>query len=243
MKIAILFIGYARTFEQLKDNYIKYFPCHADVFIQTYDTFYAIPTLDTICSSNNVTYTNIDTFKSVFPNIKYFSNPMFNANKMKNTVIKHKIPIKNDINQETYRSFATFTNLKNVILAKSNFEKKNNFKYDCVIITRLDLKLDTPLIIPRNLNKLYFPIGEGYFENNKRRIGCAKIFGTNKTLNDQIMITKSAICDKLFDIVDKIPTYYKEKIMVNNETLIGFHCLKKKIVFEPYDMITYSIFR
>jgi hypothetical protein len=245
MRIAILFIGYARTFGQLKENYKNYFPCHSDVFMQIYDTFYATPDLDKVCAVNieNATYTNKQYFEDVFPNIVYFDNPKFNANAMRDIVKKNKLPPINGVNQECYRTFAMFSNLKKIINAKNNYEKKHKFKYDCVIITRLDLRLDSLLAIPKNLSCLSFPVGEGYFPNGERRMGCAPVFGTKVGLNDQIMICNSDIANILGKIFDNIIKYSKEGIMINNETLIGQHCIKNKIKFGPVDIIKYMIWR
>jgi hypothetical protein len=243
MKIAILFVGYARTFGQLKDLYKKHFPCDADVFMQIYDTFYALPHLDKVCATNDVSYTNINYFKDVFPNIVHFDNPKFDADYYKNIVQYNKLPVITSINQEPYRTFSFFDNIKKAINAKRDHELKNNFKYDYIIITRLDLRLDSILMLPFNTNQLTYPIGEGYYPNGDRKIGCAAVFGTQSHLNDQLMICNSDIANKIGNIYDNIVGYHRENIMINNETLIGTHCLKNKIEFGSMDIIKYTILR
>lgn len=243
MKIAILFYGYARTFCQLKELYKNHFPKDADVFIQTYETFYAKPENETVNSCDFVTYTTKDVFDDTFNNIVYFDNPVFSPEYAHNIVKQYKLNEKNEINQYNFRTFCLLQNIKKVINAKKNYEAKNNFIYDCVILTRLDLKLYSPIIIPHNLNKIYFPIGEGFFPDGKRKIGCAAVFGTKKCFNDQIIVGNSKNINILESTYDKIINYHYQNIMINTETLLGIHCMKNNVNFEPYDICTYEIFR
>ena len=107
----------------------------------------------------------------------------------------------------------------------------------------MDLLFNSRLTIPSNLNKLSYPSFHS-FDGNKRIEGAARVFGTDKCLNDQIMICNSTICDLLKDIIDKIPEYYhKYKIMINNETVIGYHLLLNHIHFSKEDFVTYKIYR
>jgi len=155
---------------------------------------------------------------------------------MKNLVKKYNLPEKNFINQDVYRIFAIQNNIQKVINAKK--------QYDCVILTRLDLCLNSKLIIPEDLNKVTFPIGEGYYPNMKRKIGCAKVFGSNYSLNDQLLISNSEIMNNLANIYDIIPKYYNlNSEYLNNETLIGQYCLLNNIAFSQQDIINYLIFR
>lgn len=246
MRTAILFYGYARTFGQLIGEYKLAIPPNADIFIQTYDTFYAVKSSDHILSSDFITYTTLEYFRPAFGDrIKYFANPSFDDKRLKKLVADKNIPEVNSINQHAFRTYAFFENMKKVIEAKQAYEKQHNFTYDAVILTRLDLILNSKLLIPEDLTKLSYPMGTGYWPNFKRKIGAAAVFGTNplQCLNDQILIANSPIIDKIAEIFDKIHDYYKEGILINNETLVGMHMNKCGIKFSPDDFVSYVIFR
>jgi hypothetical protein len=107
----------------------------------------------------------------------------------------------------------------------------------------LDLIFNSPLIIPHNLNKLSYPQFHS-FDGDHRSEGAAKVFGSDRCLNDQIMICNSDICNSIKDIICKIPEYHHHYgLMINNETLIGHHLLINRIDFSPEDFVTYKIFR
>lgn len=244
IRIAILFYGYARTFDQLAHNYIRILPKDSDIFINTYDTYYSTVDGDAINSNEIVTYTDEQRFKQVFGNRlrKFVKNPYCHDKFTK--LIKHyEIEEINSVNQKTYRTYAFFNSMNQVIKLKQEYEIENNFKYDCVILTRLDLKIMDRIVIPQNLNKLNCADGEGYV-NGIRRTDLAQVYGTNRKLNDQILIGNSKIIDELKNIYYLISYYNKIKnIMVNNETLLGWHCQLNGIDFTPCYICEYKILR
>ena len=243
MKIAYLFFGYARTHGQLIDNYKRFLDCNADVFIQTYDTFYSRKGIDDIYSTDTVTYTSEEFFKQTFNNIKH-CNTDPQDNNILNEIIRHNnLPLKNEINQETIRTLSFFLTINRLIEAKIRHEAHYNMKYDCCVLLRLDLLFNSPLVIPSNLNKLSYPQFHD-FNGDHRSEGAARVFSTDRCLNDQIMICNSDICNAIKDIICKIPEcHHKYNIMINNETLIGFHLLHHNIHFSPEDFVTYRIHR
>lgn len=243
MKIAYLFYGYARTHGQLINNYKTFLDCNNDVFIETYDTFYSIKDIDDINYTDIVTYTSEEYFRQTFSNIKYCNISRQNNVLLNQIIINNKLPKHNQIGQLVIRTLSMFTTIQKLINAKIKYEKLHNFKYDCCVILRLDLLFNSKLIIPSNLNKLSYPHFYSFNEHNKIE-GTAKVFGTDKCLNDQIMICNSDICNKLKDIINMIPFYYhKRNIMINNETLIGYQLIFNNIDFSKEDFVTYKILR
>jgi hypothetical protein len=243
MRICICFFGYSRTILAIADRYIKFLP-DADIFIQTYNTFYAEPHKDKISTAQKTEYVTRDKLEKIFKpdKIKYFANPEFNDQYYRKLVKDYDMPEITKINQNSYRILACMDNIRKVIEAKEKYEKNNNFVYDCVILTRLDLRFDTMLKIPSNLNKVTYPVGEGY-KDGKRKFGIARVWGTEKNLNDQIMIGNSKIMNLYKDIFNNIPIYFKEGIFINNETIIGTHLIKNNIEFSAEDIVSYEICR
>ncbi len=245
MRIAVLFYGYARTIGQLIKEYNLSLPPTADIFIQTYNTFYAEPQKDPVYNTSNITYTSRDYFDKIFKNkIRGFDITQYDPSFYKDIIKQNEIPETNFARQHTHRVFAMFNNIKKVVQMKTEYENLNKFKYDAVILTRLDLCFNSPIIIPSDLNKLSYPMGEGYFPNHKRKYGAAKVFGSDRFLNDQILIAKSSIIDQIGTIYNNIVKYNKEfKIEINPETLVGWFCIKNNIKFSEENICSYIIFR
>ena len=246
MKIAILFYGYARTIGQLIHEYRISLPKNADIFIQTNHTFYAEPCHDTIMATPNITFTSRQYFENIFgaTNIKGYQSVVYNPDKYKKFITDNNLPTTNFANQQTYRILPFFDNVRMVINMKKDYENKNNFKYDAIILTRLDLCLNSQIIIPNNLNKISFPNGEGYYPNFKRKYGAACVHGTDKKFNDQIIIGKSELIDVFSNLYDNVIYLCKERnIEFNSETLFGHFMMINGIEFSEENICSYVIFR
>jgi hypothetical protein len=246
MKIAVVFYGYARTIGQLINEYRMAIPKNSDIFIYTYDTFYPRSHEDIHTTTDNVTHTSLEYFENIFGKqaIKLFRTRKYNKDQYIKFINDNHLPQSNFARQITHRTCATFDSIRLAINLKKEYEASRNFKYDCVILTRLDLQFKTPIIIPSNLNKLSYPIGEGWFPDGKRKLGAACVYGTKSHFNDQIIIGKSDLVDKIGEIFDNIIKMNKEhKIEINNETLIGWYCILNKINYSSEDICTYQILR
>lgn len=242
MKIATIFYGYARTFGQLKETYKTAIP-KSDVFIYIYDTFYARTHEEEKSiapKTDNVTFTFKEYFSDVF-DIKKFETRKYDIEAYRNIVKINNLPDISFGNLKTHRTFAMIDSIKLAINLKKDYESEYKFEYDCVILTRLDLKFTTPIIIPNNLNKLTHPIGEGWHTNGERKIGLASICGNRHRFNDQVMIGSSKIIDTFLNI--DILKMYNKGIEINPETIIGWHCIFNDIDFSAEDICTYGILR
>lgn len=241
MRIAICFYGLARSFRSLKDKYLRYLPDDADIFIKTYGHFYEGDNEDS--TENAVTEKH---FRDVFGDrLKNFSKCRMSKYIRESSFVVevNKIAKMNWVGQHTHRIVSMMRLIKHVVNAKRHYERIHNFKYDCVILTRLDLDFACPLYIPPDLSKVYCPSGEGYKPDGSRKFGCAGVAGTDKQLNDQILISNSDNINIIGKIYDMIAKFHLDRIPINAETLIGHMLIRHNVRFEPTDIMTYIIKR
>lgn len=101
---------------------------------------------------------------------------------------------------------------------KSEYEKNNNFKYDCVIRARFDYNLTTKIDVSKlDLNNVYV--------NN----GCMH---EKLCVNDHIAISNSVNMDYYSDVFNNIDNIYNEGSRYNPEVILGRYIHKNLNVVE-----------
>ena len=248
MRYAICIYGYLRSYQFTIYNFIKQLvkPYGCDVFIYCPNTTYAKLDDDIFHTKANPELVHPHRIKDDFGlYLKSIATWSYDKHIFIDKVKKDGVVKKNKFNQETWRSYSMFFHIKRVLEMMESYEMQMNIKYDKVILTRLDLFIYNKVKLKKLSNEIvYFPIGEGFDEENKRRFGAAPIDKTDKTLNDQFLIGNRDHIIKLKDIYDNIKDFvHKNKIELNNETLIGYQFIQNNIQFEPKDIILYKLYR
>lgn len=247
-KIAICIYGFLRSYpftvHTFIDNLAKVY--NADIFIYTPNTSYAKTDQDVHHTKDDVNHIDPHQMKKTFKSqLKSIVTWNYNPDIFKELIKKDKLPEQNIFEQYTWRTYSMFYHIKRVLENMCNYENKMGFKYDNVILTRLDLfyytKVDLSTLQP---NIVYYPIGEGLDQYDKRRYGAAPVFGFNKELNDQFLVGSRKHIITLIHLFDDVKKYVlKDNIEMNNETLIGYHFIQHNIDFKPFDMMFYKLYR
>lgn len=212
MKIAICFFGKYNNKGGLKDFNIGYNNIKKEVLQYKPDIF-----IHTWNGPNNKLLLKYNPKKILYENLKTFT-------KEREFIKKNTNGKKNQ--ELGYRSCSMFYSINKVIEMKKEYERINNFKYDCVILTRFDisgradrLKFD----INDNMNNIYLSIDRW----------------ENKALPDHWFYSKSEnidICGKMFrsflNYISNIEykKFYKfHNHLFNNHYLFKWHFIQNNI--------------
>jgi hypothetical protein len=192
MKIALCISGYMRTFKHT-------FACLNEHLLSQYP--------------------EIDTFIHTWQNTDYWTNAALDIEEVKNLYHPKKIIIENQFslpiapimiskNPEKLRNInnvlSMFYKIKKCNDLKSEYEQENNFKYNCVIRFRADIKLHAPIIL-EHLSDISIPK-----------------FGDFGGLNDQFAFSNSENMDFYSSLYDKIAHY-----LTTDET--NYLCMKPEL--------------
>jgi hypothetical protein len=150
-KLAIIFCGYIKNWEQSKKSFIDnilntVYPVIPDIFIHTYDNTYSTTEIYYMTQftllSNDIIYP-----KSVFIE----PNDMTECIKDEMSELLHDID--HSIGDETtlYETVKTIKKIYTGYKALEDYEKTNNYNYDIVMFTRFDIEYTSPLCL-NNIN-------------------------------------------------------------------------------------------
>jgi len=254
MKIAVCISGFLRTYDKSLHGYINnlFDPYDCDVFIHSPETPFALEQLDPVWNYAIVNKpVKILTTQELKEQIgerfvrdiklyKYDPEPFHKH------VKDYNLEPVNFLGQLTWRSISQYWNIKSVLQMKCDFELKNNFKYDIVVLTRSDLEFHTKFSFDQiDLNAINHPAGEGFAKDGvTRSFGAAGVFGTNRIFNDQILIGNSDNINVLMGVYDSVGKNHNElKMIINSETCIAFHLMNNNIKFTSCDFVTYRLLR
>lgn len=241
MKIALCFAGFLRSLEYTIANWnyrLKNFD--TDVFIYSPHCYNSPPeenTYDSKPVENVNTKLIFDAFGEKLKKIELYQ---YNHKKYQDAVENNNISKLNIFHQLTYRILSMHYHIQQVSRIQQEFS--NN--YDLVIISRADLDLYSDFDFSKlNLDNINFPQFHGLSPQGIRKEGSANVVGTNYSFNDQIFIGTPDKMKIFNNVYDKIPDYNKNNIIINSETLLGYHCLNNNITFGCSDFITYDLLR
>lgn len=196
MKIALCLSGLMRTFDStfsaLQENLLSS-GHQIDIFIHTWDRL-----------DRNIHSLNIDQVRSIYQPKKliveqYKTLPVNAIMEEKN--IQHK--------RDVASILAMYYKIKLCNDLKSQYEKENDFTYDCVIRFRPDIRLDEKLDLKKfDLTKINIPSFGDYFG-----------------INDQIAISNSSNMNIYCSVFDHLDEYIKELMMTDPELFLEKHML------------------
>ena len=246
------------------ENLIK--PYNCDVFIFAPKRAYAGRNDDNFkWWSGDQQQVNIKFLKAKLgPRLKGIKLWDYNKASFMRLIETYGLPKKNKVGQPIWRTYSLFFHMQSVLNMMNKYEVDNRMRYDCVILTRFDVWFFNKFKIRQlNLNRVYYPLGEGVrcnktyiykvcrvrnedkcINESTRNVGAAKAFGLNCNFNDQIIIGSSKNISSLKNIYTKIADrFFGDKLMLNNETLIAKHFLDMRIKFGSNDFVSYALHR
>lgn len=219
-RVAVCISGYLRsferTFDRLHTNLLK--NINADVFIHTWDM------LGAPLRSFDAPLIKMNTHNVLNKINKIYNPARLVIEHGKNFPISALMHSKNTDRRDINGVLAMFYKIKACNQIKSDFERKHNFKYDCVIRIRSDLMFMTPFNITsnQNMDKLFIPFGYDY-----------------EGINDQVAYGSSAIMDQYSSIYDNIENLLREGEKLNPERLLKSHITKLNLPLERCHMHYY----
>lgn len=204
LKVALCISGHLRTFEQnyqsVYTHIISKYDC--DVFVHTWDTL-------------GLHHRHLDVPISPIHtnNILDRINKIYNPKKLV-VEINRPFEITPIIKQRSFEFrdlsgiLSMFYKIEACNTLKIEYEKENDFTYDCVIRFRGDLFLESPLPLDTssNMNYLYLPM-----------------FGNFHGLNDQFAFGGSKVMDVYSSLYSNIENHLRHGAVMNPEKLLDFH--------------------
>lgn len=218
MRIAVLLYGHLRNFKEcapsLKSKVIE--PYNADVFVHTWDvTDHTTMTV----RQNGVSRTIVKPVDAeVKKDIDFYYNP-------KALEIEHQEPYDKGVVIETEKSrFSTvgphyqFYTLRKANELRKQYERDNNIKYDCVLVTRPDVMFLSDFEISRvfeQAEKINLDIEKcRFFALSKQSSESNLALNINGT-NDLIFFGIPTVIDKYIEVNKDIEVKYFKKHLIN----------------------------
>lgn len=224
-RVAVCFSGHLRTFidniDNFKKNLLDLYNC--DVFISTWDSFGL---------SNRPLDKKIYTLQT--NDYVYHISQKINVKKFyieendKQFTISSLMERKRVDHRDFNGMLSMFYKIQNCNELKIEYEKENNFTYNCVVRARPDLLLNSPIILPKNKNDykyVYVPVN-----------------GDFGGLNDQLSFSSSKMMDIYSSLYQRINYYLTCGSVMNPEKLVKFNLDKNKIGIRKFD-VKYLIIR
>lgn len=238
MKTAIIFAGFFRTFDVVKETLREHVlePLNCDVFFVAPKTMFANP-------SNEIPeYHHIYSQNTNLVDIKWFGSRLKSYNLIDHDAKKYKDLITaNNISEITYcgqYSWRILSYMHNISLSVKLFNdyvENNNINYDAVILTRPDIKyyksIDYSFVNFTKLNYALHSVVEG------------KV-GTSIPYNDQMVIASPSIISIYSNLYDNVLAYHKnDGTLFNSEIFCRTHINKHGIECIDSDFTLYELWR
>lgn len=216
IKTAVCISGFLRTFELCYDSIVKNIlnKLDCDVFIHTWDVIGANLRHFDRKVSGLYTAGFHDKIHKMYAPKKMIVEPAINW-ELTPIMIKQI-----EHGRDPRGVLSMFYKIKACNDLKKEYEKENNFTYDCVIRLRADLTFQAPIPVDlgTNFNSLYIPR-----------------FGDFGGINDQLAYSGSQTMDKYCEMFDRIEEYLTLGVRINPEQLLKFHLVKNSLNIERVD--------
>ena len=247
-KTALCLYGFLRshrsTINKWKANVIE--PLDADVFICCTEFFYAPSVIDVWASSEILEKVEPEYLQQNYEQrLKELKILPYEPEKYKKLVKDLQLPENNMLNdrgeisnigqsnQFAWRMFSMFFHIQTVLKMCQEYQEQHHIYYDTIIISRPDLSIENKYNIEHLNPETVYSSGDHI----------ARVLGTEKWISDHLLISKQSNIMKLLYIYDHISQFYKEGIVINQETLIGFTFLKHNIEFTRSDFSNHHLIR
>lgn len=247
MRVAVIFAGFFRTFEFVKQSLADHLlnPLDCDVFFSSPKTSFALPENEVPelhqKYSQNTNLVDVSWFGS---RLKSFELVDHNAQFYKDICAQYTVPQFNHVYQHTWRVLSYMHAISRSVSVFRNYVTTNNLHYDLVIITRPDVKyyrqLDPHILDMSKVNFALHSMVGGQLGT------CAANPSSSflKPFNDQMVAGTQENMMIYHNIFDQSLLYHQnEGIIFNSETLWGVHCMKHGLDCIGMDFVLYELWR
>lgn len=251
MKTAIIFFGFFRTFDFVKntlaDNVMSGLNC--DVYFSTPETMFTppegeVPEFHHIHSQNNdmVGDSVINFFGD---KLKKFELRHYDAQLYKNLITSNNIPFKSFCDQYTWRILASFHSVYCSLELFKKYVESNSINYDMVILARGDVKYHSKLNMNElQMDKINYPtdaVMNGHI--NRLPPNARPSPSLEKAFNDQMLIGTQKNILTFHSLYENIFKYFHSGIDFNHETMMGIHLRKNNVEWVGTNYILYELWR
>lgn len=247
MKTAVIFAGFFRTFDYVKETFMEHVmrPLDCDVFFAAPKTMFALPENELpefhhIYSQN----TNLVDPTWFGSNLKAYTLFDHNPQIYKDTIAHHNIEQINYAHQHTWRILSYMHSISQAVSVFREYVLANNIHYDRVILTRPDIKYYRPINFDAlDMNRINFAL-HSMIDGVVHTCIAAPSHSFPKAFNDQIIAGAQDNILKYHDIYDRVIHYNKyEGIAFNSETFWGVHCIRNGMDCVGTDFVMYELWR
>ena len=160
MKIAMMIVGYPRTWMECKDSYLKKFG-QIDTFMTSYNMKYGYhPAVQGTIGDYNDEFLPREYWIDAFAGVN-MKMALIERYEDTDKIIRDELPnIKLDIAENAYSTYGQYRKLKTATDMVKEYEHKHGFKYDILIRSRFDLVYnDEPMDYNIGNNELIYNAG------------------------------------------------------------------------------------
>jgi hypothetical protein len=251
MKTAVIFAGYFRTWDYVKDTFVNRImkPLGADIFFSTPKTVFSPPD-DEVREFHHIHSQNQ---QMVEPDIVSFFGDRLKVYELRESkqsywrgiITASSMKEKNIHNQYHWRTLAQIYGISISMQLFDQYVKTNNIRYDLVILARPDVKYYTDFNANAiDYNKINYQ--DRCMSNNRLSIlnpKSAPSPSLDRAFNDQILAGSQDKMLVFASAYDNIIQYHKDGICFNTETLLGVHCIRNGVGFTGNNYILYELWR
>jgi hypothetical protein len=247
MKTAIIFAGFFRTFDYVKQTFADLVmnPLNCDIFFAAPHTMFALPENE-IVELHGIYSQNANLVDPAWfgDRLKSFKLLEHNSQIYKDLIIKHNISQVNAIGQHTWRILSYMHNISESVSVFKNYVMNNNVHYDLVILTRPDIKYYRPInVAALDMNKINFAL-HSMVGGSLGTCSSAPSKSFNKPFNDQMVAGTQENILVYHNIYDSVLSYHKnEGVVFNSETFWGVHCIRNGLDCVGKDFVLYELWR
>lgn len=254
MKVAIVFTGFFRTFNFVKqsftDNVLNLLPEDTDIFFSTPKTLFTKPEDEIsdwqhIHSQNDHLVENSQIVDFFGDKLKSYKLIDYSSLPYKKLIKDNNISVRNFANQPNYRIFSQFHNEQLSLKVFKEYVDQNNKHYDLVIMARGDVKYHSKLDLTQfQQGQVNYP-SHAMFEGNLNVLppNARPSPSLEKAFNDQMLFGSQEHILTFMNLYDHILPYYHEGIVINHETMMGIHLRKNGIDWCGKNIILYELWR
>lgn len=253
MKTAIVFYGFFRTFDYVKDSFATnimntFDDC--DIFFSTPKTMFTepkdeVPEYHHIhAQNNNLVGSNVIDF---FGNkLKKFELRDYDAQMYKDLIAKHNVPYKSFCDQYTWRILSMLHSEHYALDLFKKYVEEHNVVYDIVIFARGDVKYHTRLDIAAvHMDKVNYPTHA--IVNGNVSPPLPDFANPSPSLErvfaDQMLIGSQKNILTFHSLYDNVINYHNDGIHFNHETMMGIHLRRNNVDWAGTNFVLYELWR
>jgi len=259
MKVAVIFTGFFRSFNDTKQSFKEYImdPLSPDIFFSAPKTLFTLPKDEDCGKVIKISYvppSNHSIYeKLVEPEIIDFFGDKLKAYELidydcapyKKLCEEHNIPYYSRDGLPTFRILSQLTNKELSMKVFKRYVEKHNLNYDLVIMTRGDLKYFSPFDFNSiNLNSI------GYPNQNKNQgpflpswYSPLHKIKTPKAFGDILLIGSQKNMLVWCNFVQSFFNFFKEGLFFTAENIMAYHLIQNNMDWYGSNYIEFELHR